>query len=126
MKRKILLVTLLINLFFVKTTIAQKIQQQLDSFFSSIDKNGDINGSILITEKGKVLYHKSFGYADIQNKIPNTENTLFQIASVSKLFTAIAILQLEEQKKLNLNDKFTKYFSVYWFGSATQLLLLTP
>lgn len=119
MKRRVLLLSLLLNMCFAKVTLAQNTQQQLDSFFSIIDKNGDISGSVLVTEKGKILYQKSFGYADIEHKVPNTENTLFQIASVSKLFTAIAVLQLDEQKKLNLTNKFAKYFPHFPYAEVT-------
>jgi CubicO group peptidase (beta-lactamase class C family) len=98
---------------------AQTREIALDSFFSTIDKNGDISGSVLVAENGKTLYQKSFGYADAQNKIPNTANTLFQIASVSKLFTAIAVLQLHEQKKLNLTDKFSKYLPDFPYPEIT-------
>jgi CubicO group peptidase (beta-lactamase class C family) len=99
----------------------------LDSFFIEINNNGDINGSVLVAENGKIIYQKSFGYADIQNNIPNTPNTLFQIASVSKLFTAIAVLQLVEQKKLNLSDKFSKYFPDFPYAEVTihQMLAMT-
>jgi CubicO group peptidase (beta-lactamase class C family) len=100
-------------------SFGQGRESSLDSFFSTIDKNGDISGSVLIAEKGKILYQKSFGYADAQNKIPNTANTLFQIASVSKLFTAIAVLQLYEQKKLNLTDKYATYFPDFPYPEVT-------
>ncbi len=96
--------------FATQFSLAQKRETALDSFFTTIDKNGDICGSVLIAENSKIIYQKSFGYADAQNKILNTSNTLFQIASVSKIFTAIAVVQLHEQKKLNLDDKFSKYF----------------
>jgi CubicO group peptidase (beta-lactamase class C family) len=81
----------------------------------------------LVAENGKIIYQKSFGYADIQNKILNTPNTLFQIASVSKLFTAIAVLQLYERKKLNLSDKFKKYFPEFPYADVTiyQMLAMT-
>ena len=121
-KNKIKLHILLLSFFvccIAQFSIAQNRESALDSFFSTIDKNGDISGSILVAEKGKVLYQKSFGYADVQNKIPNTGNTLFQIASVSKLFTAIAVLQLYEQKKLNLTDKYSKYFPDFPYPEVT-------
>ncbi len=115
--------TVLSVLFFVGCNanflLAQERENKLDSFFSAIDKNGDISGSVLVAEKGKVLYQKSFGYADIQSNIPNTENTLFQIASVSKLFTAIAVLQLDEQKKLNITDRFAKYVPHFPYPEVT-------
>lgn len=100
-------------------SFGQNRESELASFFSQIDKNGEINGSVLVAENGKILYQKSFGYADIKNKIPNSKNTLFQIASVSKLFTAIAVLQLYEQNKFNLTDKFTKYFPDFPYPAVT-------
>lgn len=114
---------ILVLSFFVccitQCSVGQGREIALDSFFSTIDKNGDINGSVLVAENGKILYQKSFGYADAQNKIPNTANTLFQIASVSKLFTAVAVLQLYEQKKLNLTDKYSNYFPDFPYSEVT-------
>lgn len=113
---------LLLSIFvcgMVQFSPGQGRESKLDSFFSTIDKNGDISGSILVAEKGKILYQKSFGYADAQKKIPNTAKTLFQIASVSKLCTAIAVLQLYEQKKLNLTEKYSKYFSDFPYPEVT-------
>jgi CubicO group peptidase (beta-lactamase class C family) len=113
---------LLISFFmccFVQQSKAQSREAALESFFAEIDKNGDVNGSVLVAENGKIIYQKSFGYADIQNKIPNTPTTLFQIASVSKIFTAIAVLQLYERKRLNLTDKFKKYFPDFPYNEVT-------
>lgn len=122
-------VQILLLPFFVccitQFSFGQRREIALDSFFSTIDKNGDISGSILVAENGKILYQKSFGYADAQNKIPNTTNTLFQIASVSKLFTAIAVLQLYEQKKLDLTDRYSKYFSDFPYPEVTIMQILS-
>jgi len=110
-------------LFFVccvaQLSYGQERIKALDTFFSAINRNGEISGSVLVAENGKVLYQKSFGYADAQNKIPNTANTLFQIASVSKLFTAIAVLQLYERRKLHLTDRFIKYFPDFPYPDIT-------
>lgn len=91
----------------------------LEDFFSAIAKNGDISGSVLVAENWKTLYQKSFGYADAANKIPNTANTLFEIASVSKLFTAIAVLQLYEHNRLHLTDRFIQYFPDFPYPDVT-------
>jgi CubicO group peptidase (beta-lactamase class C family) len=69
--------------------------------------------SIAIVYKGKTLYQKGFGYADIESKIKADENTLYHIASISKTFTSVAILQLVDQDKLHLDDPVSKY--VTWF-----------
>lgn len=117
-KRHILFLSLVLTLF-PQFSRAQTRESALESFFAAIDKNWDISGSILVAENGKTLYQKSLGYADAQNKIPNTANTLFQIASVSKLFTAIAILQLFEQQRLELTDQFSKYFTDFPYPEVT-------
>jgi CubicO group peptidase (beta-lactamase class C family) len=84
--------------------------QKLDDYFTNLAKEGEINGSVLVAEGGKALYEKSFGYADVEAKKLNTRDTEFQLASITKTFTAVAVLQLKEKGKLSLDDKFVKYF----------------
>ncbi len=74
--------------------------------------------SIGITHHGKLVYQKGFGYADVESKIPVTSETCFRIASISKTFTAVAIMQLVEQRKINLNDRIEKYLP--WFKVQTK------
>ncbi|MDB5157945.1 MAG: hypothetical protein JWR50_2652 [Mucilaginibacter sp.] len=124
-KLKPLVILLLFVCCFFKFSQAQEIQKKLDNFFSTINQNGEISGSVLIAENGKILYQNSFGYADAQLKIPNTANTLFQIASVSKLFTSIAVLQLYERKKLDITDKFINYFPEFPYPDVTIKQLLS-
>lgn len=71
-------------------------------FVECIDKN--YSGAILVTQKGKKIYEKAFGYADLPNKVLNEINTKFATASAGKVFVAIAILQLIEQKRLSFNS----------------------
>ena len=56
-----------------------------------------------------LVYSNGFGFADLGTRSPVTENTLFRIASISKLFTGTAIMQLRDQGKLNLDDPVKKY-----------------
>lgn len=116
---------LLLTSCYNQFVIAQIRETALETFFAEIDKNEDISGSVLIAENGKIIYQKSFGYADIQNKIPNTPNTVFQVASVTKLFTAIAVIQLYEQNKLDLTDKFSTYFPEFPYKEITISHLLS-
>lgn len=95
--------------FSSNNSLSAEIKEQLDDYFVALSNDNGMNGNVLISENGKVLYQKSFGYADIANKIPNTENTLFPLASISKTFTALAILQLKEKGKLKLDDPLVKY-----------------
>ena len=66
-------------------------------------------GSVLVAQKGKVLFSKGYGWADVEWNIPNSPTTRFQIASVTKQFTAAAILLLEERGKLKIDDLVKKY-----------------
>jgi len=72
------------------------------------DVNG-FSGTVLITRKDSVLLRKAYGLADYEWNIKNTIDTKFQLASVTKQFTAAAILQLAEKGKLSLDDKLNKF-----------------
>ena len=126
-KIQILALSLLLFVCCIQPALAQDREKALDNFFSAINKNGEISGSVLIAENGKILYQHSFGYADAEHKVLNTPTILFEIASVSKLFTSIAVLQLYEHKKLALADKFAKYFPDFPYPDVTigQLLANT-
>ncbi len=71
-----------------------------------------------VVHNGKLVYQKGFGYADIESKILITPKTCFRIASISKTFTAIAIMQLAEQGKINIDDRVEKYLP--WFKVETK------
>jgi CubicO group peptidase (beta-lactamase class C family) len=66
-------------------------------------------GSVLVAQNSKVIFSKSYGWADLEWNIPNSPTTRFQIASVTKQFTAAAILLLEERGKLKTDDLVKKY-----------------
>lgn len=99
--------------------------QKLDDYFTALAKKGEINGRALIAENGKVVYEKSFGYADVEARKLNTKDTEFQLASIAKTFTAIAVLQLKEKGKLGLDDKFVKHFPDFPYPEITIRHLLS-
>jgi CubicO group peptidase (beta-lactamase class C family) len=72
-------------------------------------RNGDFSGSVLVARDGHILFEKSYGMANYEWDIANSGKTKFHIASVTKTFTAAAILQLERQGKLKLSDPLSKY-----------------
>ncbi len=100
---------ILTTLLAVQTIIGQNRIQKIDSLLNTLYVSGQINGNFLIAEKGKVLYKKSFGLANEETKQPLNENSIFEIASVSKQFTAMAIMILNEKGKLNLDDNISKF-----------------
>ena len=81
-----------------------------DSLFQeSVDSSQIAGGAILVYQNGEKLLKKSYGYASIELTVPMPENAQFEIGSVTKQFTAAAILKLVEAKKLSLEDDFTDY-----------------
>lgn len=65
---------------------------------------------MLVAQDGQVLYKKGFGYADVAKKLPVTTATKFRIGSITKQFTAASILRLQEQGRINVTDKLSKFF----------------
>lgn len=105
MKLKITLGLLLLT----QITMAQTKIERVDSLLKSLYSTKKINGNFLIAEKGKIIYQQSFGFANETTQEILSENAVFELASCSKQFTAMAIMQLKEKGKLKLDDNFTKY-----------------
>jgi CubicO group peptidase (beta-lactamase class C family) len=101
------------------TLLAQNKQANLERFFAAMAQNQQFSGNVLIAENGKIVFEKSFGYADFSKKIPNTKNILFPIASISKTITATAILQLVQSGKLNISDPVTKFLPEFPYPAIT-------
>ena len=94
-------------------------QNKIDDYFSRKYKRKQFNGNILFAENGKIISHKSYGYANLKTKEKLTENHSFQLASVSKPFTSVAILQLIENGQINLNDTLQKFFPNFPYEGIT-------
>jgi CubicO group peptidase (beta-lactamase class C family) len=88
---------------------AAKIQEVL----STAHKHRLFNGSALVAENGKIIYKSAFGMANMEWAIPNTPDTRFRLASITKQFTAELTLQLVEQGKLKIDGKITDYLPDY-------------
>src|SRR5881275_3719027 len=90
------------------------IKESLDSYIAQGMKDWNIPGlAIAIVKDGQVVMMKGYGVRNFETKEPVDENTLFMIASNSKLFTGTALAQLDYDNKLSLNDKIIKYFPDY-------------
>lgn len=105
--------------------LAQTATHELDAYFSALAGDKNINGNILVTENGVNVYKRSFGFADFENKKPNTPDTRFQFDSISKTITAVAVLQLKEQGKLKLEDKLIQHLPNFPYPAITIRHLLT-
>ena len=97
----------------------KKVSQKLDSVFNRFNKRYDFHGSILVAKNGKLLYSKEVGYADFKDKTKLDKYSVFQLASVSKQFTATAIMILYERGQLYLDDLVTKYYPNFPYQEVT-------
>ncbi len=97
-----------------QNSLSQEKISQIESWVSENMKAGKIPGaSIVIVDGDKTVYSKGFGYSDIRTKKSVTQDTLFELGSTSKAFTALGILKLEKEGRVNLNDPVNKY--IPWF-----------
>jgi CubicO group peptidase (beta-lactamase class C family) len=95
-----------------KGFVKGNLGEQLDDLMINFSKEG-YSGAVLVAQKGEIILHKGYGLADRERKIPNTPQTLFNVASVGKTFTAAAILKLEMQGKLRTDDLISKYLGEF-------------
>lgn len=84
---------------------------QLDQFLSEQTNNHRFSGAVLVAQNGQILLSKGYGLADHNRQLPNTPQTRFRLGSVTKPFTALAILQLQAQGKLNVQDLICRYLT---------------
>jgi CubicO group peptidase (beta-lactamase class C family) len=91
------------------TCLAQDANSQMEQIIQYYAGNGHFSGAVLVARDGKILLDKAYGDANLEWNIPNSPITKFQIASMTKQFTAASILLLEERGKLNVDDPVKKY-----------------
>ena len=105
-------------------TFTSEQMANVDNVVKKKIQSGDFSGVILIGQKNNILYEQAYGLANIVENEPITDTTAFQLASVSKQFTAVAILQLYERGKLQLNDYVAQYLPGFPYPDITIRQLL--
>lgn len=107
-------VTLVLFLMLISSmSFSQSKVEQIDELISTYAAYGKFNGSVLVSDQGKVIYKKGFGMANMEWDIPNQPNTKHRLGSITKQFTAMLILQLVAEGKLDLQEPITKYLPDY-------------
>ncbi len=106
---KALILMLIIGTLLSANSFAQQKNEALNNLFESRYENEKSGASVLISEKGKIIYSKQFGLTDVESNTPITEDTKFAIGSITKQFTAAAILILQEQGKVSINKSLGTY-----------------
>jgi CubicO group peptidase (beta-lactamase class C family) len=98
---------------FAQTIVDKQLTAKFDQLLSEQFKTGETGVAAIVSRKGQIIYKKAFGMANMELNIPMQPDNVFRIGSISKQFTAVAILQLMEQGKLNLQDDITKFIPDY-------------
>lgn len=96
-----------------KKTSANPMSAGFDKLLSEQFKPGETGCAALVASKGQIIYKKAFGMANLELNVPMQPEMVFRIGSITKQFTAVAILQLMEQGKLSLQDDITKFIPDY-------------
>lgn len=98
---------------FVAASLVQAASQERGAFIGAYANEHDFNGTILVQKGPEIRYAKSFGFANIGLKVPNANDTKYKIASITKAFTSVLILQLRETGKVDLNKTLGTYLPDY-------------
>lgn len=116
-----ILICLLVS---IKSFSQSTSTQKLDSVFSMMHAQNQFNGTVLIAEGGKVIFSKGYGYRDLSSKYKNDEETIYELASCSKQFTAAAIVLLHRKGMLQYDDSLQKFIpELSWKGVTIYDLL---
>ena len=112
------LVVFIVSLYIGCYGHAQQVITKIDSILTTYQSLYKFNGAVLVAKNGTVLLNKGYGYRNAAGHVPNDEQTIFQLGSITKQFTAAIILKLQQEKKLNVQDKLSKYFPDYPKGDS--------
>jgi CubicO group peptidase (beta-lactamase class C family) len=116
MGRFILMLTMMSLLTFnasAQTLNLKQLTAGYDKMLSEQFKPGETGCAALVAKNGQIIYNKAFGMANLELNVPMQPDMIFRIGSITKQFTAVAILQLMEQGKLSLQDDITKFIPDY-------------
>lgn len=103
----------LLVLFFVTSLSAQNVTATFDQLLKEKYPDDGPGATVLVAKKGKVLYRNAFGKANLENDVVMNPTHVFEIGSITKQFTAVSILMLEEEGKLSVQDKLSTYLPSY-------------
>lgn len=121
MKSRLTLIVLAVfTLGYSQKELGNKLEKYMDAQFAI----NDFSGTVLVSKNDSIVFKKAYGFADYEWKVNNTIDSKFSLASVSKQFTAVAILQLAESKKLSLEDPLSKYFNDFPKGDKITLKMM--
>ena len=102
----------------------QRIQSQSEIFYDSLLDGSGFNGGMIVAKGGNIIFEKYKGFVNIDGRDSINASTSLHVASVSKTFTAMAVLKLQELGKLNIEDSVTHFFPDFNYPGVTIKTLL--
>lgn len=102
-------------------SVGQTQEEKLNDVLQTYARLNSFNGCALVYHKGQLLLNRGYGYQDVADKKNNYTHTIFQLGSVTKQFTAAIILQLQQEGKLKLTDKLSRFFPSFPKGDSITL-----
>jgi CubicO group peptidase (beta-lactamase class C family) len=96
----------------------------IDSFIKPFADAGHFSGVVLVKKEGKVVFEKAYGLADAENDVPNTKDSVFSIASITKPMTAVILAKYVEAEKIKLEDPLSKYIPDFPKGDKITIEML--
>ncbi len=123
LKKKILVIGILVLLLFSMGGVEANtdLSTEIDNYITTYEEMGIFSGTVLVAENGKIIINKGYGYADLELDVKNQKETKYRIGSLTKQFTAAAVMQLAEQNKLKTEDKLSKYIPDYPRGDEIKI-----
>ncbi len=97
--------------------------KEIDHVVKTIYNNGQFSGIVLVSVKGDIVYKNAVGYANLEDSIPNTCDSKFRIASFTKPFTSMLILQLVEEGLINLDGKLIEYLPEFTVAGGDKITI---
>ncbi|MGI8636081.1 MAG: serine hydrolase domain-containing protein, partial [Segetibacter sp.] len=110
------LVFIVITFCHVTGGFSQSVPEKLNEYMQALSNVEGFNGAVLVAKDGNILLEKGYGLRNAEANINHDANSVFQIGSVTKQFTAAIILKLEQEGKLSIKDKLSKYFPQYQYA----------
>ncbi|MBC5775709.1 serine hydrolase [Pontibacter sp. KCTC 32443] len=101
--------------------VQKDVTGKLHEYLGAHLAQGTFNGVVVVTERGKPVYSQGFGMANYEKHIPNGADVKYRLGSITKSFTAVLVMQLQEQGKLNVQDKVSKYIPDFPNGDKITL-----
>jgi CubicO group peptidase (beta-lactamase class C family) len=117
------MITWLLLITVVTHSHAQNNFSAFEKALVQLNKEKAFNGAVLVAKNGNILYQKNIGYADMEHNTPISTNTKFELASITKAFTAILILQLFEKGKIKLDASVSNYIPEFTRNDSGQITI---